>query len=170
MSESELIVNKVAKSGLVTLDLEALFLPKTTVESLDIKKYLYMELLLREADFRQSMDGEDFGTYRGKIVALHCSSDAIIPEWAWMLAVSKVIAHAEDVQFGTVEAVRSSLMLHNAQSYDWSQHTGKKVLLKGCGDDIIPSSLYLHATKMLMKYADRVMYGEACSFVPVWRR
>lgn len=170
MMDAGVIVNKVEKSGLVTIDLERLFQPECPIVDFDIKPFLFMELLLKEKDFRESIDAHDFSIYTGGILAVHCSSDAIIPEWAWMLVAAKADAHAADVQFGSPDRVRERLMLASAESHDWSQYNGRKVLVKGCGDEPIPSALYLFATRKLMLHANRVMYGEACSFVPVWRR
>jgi len=170
MSETGTIVNKVAKSGLVTLDLEKLFSPVATIIGFDIKEFLFMELLLKEKDFREVIESYPFTKFSGSVLAVHCSSDAIIPEWAWMLVASKTVGIAADVHFGTVSAVKERLMLSLAEKHDWSQYTGKKVLVKGCGEEPIPSSLYVFVTCKLMVVSDRVMYGEACSFVPVWRQ
>ena len=170
MSPTGTIVNKVAKSGLVMLDLEKQFSPSAQVIGFDIKSFLFMELLLKEKDFRESIESLDFSQYAGSTIAVHCSSDAIIPEWAWMLVASKASNIVADVQFGTVESVTEKVMLNMAEKHDWAQYIGKKVLVKGCGDNPIPSSLYVYATRQLIATADRVMYGEACSFVPVWRQ
>ncbi len=170
MSDTGAIVNKVAKSGLITLDIEKLFRPTTRIIGLDIKPFLFMELLLKEKDFREAVESHDFTQYAGCILALHCSSDAIVPEWAWMLLASKAAGIVSEVHFGTIESVREWKMLVSADKHDWSQYNGKKVLVKGCGDEPIPSSLYVYVTNQLMSSASRVMYGEACSFVPVWRQ
>jgi hypothetical protein len=170
MNDSGTIVNKVAKSGLVTIDLERLFSPSAKIMEFDIKPFLFMELLLKEKDFRDAIDVFDFSAFTGSIVAAHCSSEAIIPEWAWMLVAAKAAPFAIDVQFGTIESVKRQLMLESAEKHDWTQYKAKKVLVKGCGDEPIPSALYMYATRQLIENADRLMYGEACSFVPVWRR
>jgi hypothetical protein len=170
MSETGTIVNKVAKSGLITIDLEKLFNPTSKIVGFDIKPFLFMELLLKENNFREAMDAYDFSVFSGSILAVYCSSDAIIPEWAWMLVTSKAATYSAEVHFGTITSVKERLMFASAERHDWSQYANKKVLVKGCGDEPIPSSLYVYATSKLMAFADRVMYGEACSFVPVWRK
>lgn len=170
MTDAGTIVNKVAKSGLVTIDLEKLFKPTESIVDFDIKPFLFMELLLKEKDFRESIASFDFSAHAGKILAVHCSTDAIIPEWAWMLVAAHANMHVSDIFFGNPMQVRDRLIMSRAMAHDWSQYQGRKVLVKGCGDEPIPSSLYLYATQKLMDYADRLMYGEACSFVPVWRR
>ncbi len=170
MNEKGTIVNKVAKSGLVTLDLEKMFSPDVPIIGFDIKSFLFMELLLKEKDFRDAIESYPFSQFSDNILAVHCSSDAIIPEWAWMLVTSKTVNIASSIHFGTVMAVKEKLMLSAAERHDWSQYAGKKVLVKGCGEEPIPSSLYVYVTSKLMAVSDRVMYGEACSFVPVWRK
>jgi len=169
MSSDDLITNKVAKSGLITLDLE-MFKPQEPIAEFDISNLLFMGLILKEKEFREQLDEKDFSEYSDIFLAVHCSTDAIIPEWAWMLIISKAKPFSKEVFYGTKDSVLEQLMLGNAAKYDWAQFQGRKVLLKGCGDGSVKSSLYLKVTDLLMVHADRVMYGEACSFVPVWRR
>jgi hypothetical protein len=169
MSSDDLIKNKVTQSGLITLDLE-MFKPFHEIYEFDISSLLYMGLILKEQEFREGLDGIDFSEYSNKIIAVFSSSDAIIPQWAWMLIVAKAKPFVHDVYFGTKEHVKEYIMLMNAEHHNWDQYKGRKVLLKGCGDGSVSSSLYLKVTDYLMNFADRVMYGEACSFVPVWRR
>lgn len=170
MNGAGTIVNKVIKSGLIMLDLETAFSPSSPILSFDVKPFLFMELLLKEKDFREAIESYDFTLFSGHILAVYCSSDAIIPEWAWMLVAAKAVEYTTYIHFGTAASVREQLMLAAAEQHDWSQYAGKKVLVKGCGNNPIPSSLYVLATCELIKTADRVMYGEACSFVPVWRK
>jgi hypothetical protein len=169
MSTNDVLTNKVAKSGLITLDLE-MFKPSKPIAEFDISSLLFMGLILKEQDFRNSLDAIDFSQYTNNILAVHCSTDAIIPEWAWMLIVSKAKSSTSQIFFGTKESVEEHLMMMNAERHNWEEYLGRKVLLKGCGDGSVKSSLYLKVTDFLMDYADRVMYGEACSFVPIWRR
>lgn len=169
MSSDDLITNKVAKSGLITLDLE-MFKPTHTILEFDISSLLFMGLILKEKEFREDLDKIDFSKFSNHIVAVYCSTDAIIPEWAWMLIVTKVKPFTSQIFFGSKERVRDHIMLINAENHDWEQYKGRKILLKGCGDGSVTSSLYLKVTDYLMNFADRIMFGEACSFVPVWRR
>jgi len=163
------IVNKVAQSGLITLDLEQ-FMPSERIVDFDIKPLLFMELIVREKDFRESLDKIDFADYTGAHLAVHCSADAIIPEWAWMLIVAKADPFVKQIHFNTAEQVRAQLYELNLTNHNWSKYQNRKVMVKGCGDNPIPSVAYIKATTYLMKHADRIMYGEACSFVPVWRK
>lgn len=163
------IVNKVAKSGLVTIDLETLKDPRAII-SFDLKPFLFMELLLKEKDFREAMDAHNWEQYHNVHLAVHCTSDALIPGWAWMLVAAHAASFAAEVHFGTPEQVETILFDRAVHAHPWESYAGKKVLVKGCSDSPIPSSVYVSATNALIQHADRVMYGEACSFVPVWRR
>lgn len=168
-SESFVIENKVAKSGLITIDLEKLA-GDPVIESLDIKDFLYMELLLKEKDFREALDAYDWSQYTDKVLAVYCSTDAIIPSWAWMLIVTMAKPYAASVLLSTPELAREKYFDQQLSCHDWNQYEGKRVLLKGCSDKTIPPGAYAFATQQLLPVADRLMYGEACSFVPVWRK
>jgi hypothetical protein len=165
----EPIVNKVAKSGLVTIDLQQ-FLPTDPIVEFDLKDYLYMELILKEKDFREALDNYDWSQVEHSILAVHCSTDAIIAQWAFMLVSAKAHGFARKIQFGNKNQVREYCLLENIRNHDWKQYEGKKVLLKGCSDQDLPPSAYLEASREVQPYADRLMYGEACSFVPVYRK
>lgn len=169
MYDQFVIENKVAKSGLITIDLEKL---ATDVEfhSFDIKDFLYMELLLKEKDFREALEKHNWAQYKGGVLGVHCSSDAIIASWAFMLIVSYAKPLVVAVHSGTLEEAREKWFMDQIREHNWTQYAGKRVLLKGCSDKSIPQSAYAYATECLVPHAERIMYGEACSFVPVWRR
>lgn len=162
------IENKVAKSGLVTLDLQNWY-SRDDIASFDLKDYLHMEFLLKEKEFRASLEEHDWEQYKGNVLAVYCSTDAIIASWAYMLVATHARAFAKDIVFGKPEEVSFELFRHALDATDWSEYRGKRVLLKGCADIEIPPSVYLYATQKLLPYVDRLMYGEACSFVPVYR-
>lgn len=165
----EPIVNKVAKSGLVTIDLQQ-FEPQNEIVEFDLKEYLYMEMILKEKDYRDALESFDWNFYSNKIIAVHCSADAIIAHWAYMLIAEHAFGKAKDVFFGSPELVHEKCMLEALHKHNWEQYTDKKVLLKGCSDKELPSSVYLSAAQELIPYVERLMYGEACSFVPVYRK
>lgn len=166
----EEIVNKVkANTKLVTVDLAKLFHDPIQIAELDIKNFLFMELLLKEKDFREHLNNYDWSQYEGKYLSVFCSTDAIIAPWAWMLITSHAAPFAKEVFHLTPKEVSHELYRRNIESYDWSQYKDKFVLLKGCGDIHVPDSIYLLATNKLMATAKKIMYGEACSFVPVWK-
>jgi hypothetical protein len=163
------IVNKVAQSGLITLDLESL-VEDVHIDTFDIKDHLHMEYMLREDDFRAALDAYDWVTHTGRYVAVTCSNDAIVASWAFMLVAAKATGIAADVRFGSAEQVLLDVLDERLNAMDWSAFAGKRVLLKGCSKMNLPQGAYVRATARLVSVADRVMYGEACSFVPVWRR
>lgn len=168
MSE-DVIVNKVQQNTkLVTLDLQK-FHDDTPVEELDIKQFLFQELLLKEKDFREQLKDFDWSQFKGKYLCVRCSTDAIIAPWAWMLITSYATDFAKDVFLGNREALQHQLYQKALEDHDWSQYNDKFVLLKGCGKIHVPDSIYLLATNKLINRAKKIMYGEACSNVPVWR-
>jgi len=168
MSE-DVIVNKVQQNTkLVTLDLQK-FHDDTPIKELDIKDFLFQELLLKEKDFRQHLKDHDWSQYKGTYLCVYCSTDAIVAPWAWMLITSHAIEYAEDVYLGNEKDYRQELYRTTLEKHDWTQYNDKFVLLKGCGDIHVPDSIYLLATNKLIGIAKKVMYGEACSNVPVWR-
>ncbi|MFD2532262.1 DUF2480 family protein [Gracilimonas halophila] len=169
MSE-EVIVNKVQQNKkLVTIDLQKFHDP-TPLEELDIKQFLFQEMLLKEKDFREQLKEFDWSQYEGKNLCVYCSTDAIIAPWAWMLITSYAGPFANEVFLGKKEAFLHQLYQRKLEEYDWDQYEDKFVLLKGCGKVHVPDSIYILATNKLMGTAKKIMYGEACSNVPVWRR
>lgn len=166
--QQSVIENKVARSGLVTLDLQQWY-GGEQILPFDMKDYLYKELILKEKEFRQALSDHDWSRYAGKILAVYCSSDAIVASWAYMLVAAHACEYALEVLFGKPDEVAFERFRKGMDAVDWSQYRGKRVLLKGCADIKVPPSAYLYATQKLLPYVDRLMYGEACSFVPVYR-
>lgn len=166
---AEEIINRVQQNTkLVTIDLQK-YHDSTPIEELDIKQFLFQELMLKEKDFRQQLKDFDWSQFEGKYLCVHCSTDAIIAPWAWMLITAKASEYAKEVFKGRKEAFLHQLYQRTLEEVDWSQYEDKFVLLKGCGDVHVPDSIYMLATNKLMKHAKKIMYGEACSNVPVWR-
>lgn len=165
----EEIINKVAESGLITIDLEKYF-PTEEVVGFDIKNFLFMEMLLKEKDFRMALDQQDWSQYKGKIVAVFCSTDAIIPMWAYMLVVSKLSGIAQDIHFGNEEEILKEEITDNIQQIDPNEYEGKRVVVKGCGDRPIPEYAYIEISKKLIPVVKSMMYGEPCSTVPVYKK
>lgn len=167
---AEEIVNKVQQNTkLVTIDLQKFHDP-TPIEELDIKQFLFQEMLLKEKDFRKQIKEFDWSKFEGKYLCVYCTTDAIIAPWAWMLITAEASEYAKDVFKGRKETLQFQLYQRALEDIDWDQYEDKFVLLKGCGDVHVPDSIYLYATNKLMKHAKKIMYGEACSNVPVWRR
>lgn len=166
---SDTIVNKVAESGLITLDLEQ-FYPKDETVLFDLKDYLYMGLVLKEKEFRDALKKTDWENYRNKYVGVVCSADAIIPMWAYMLVSSYLQPVAKDVVVGDQQQVNKTVFLKNILNIDVSQFADQRIVVKGCGDIPIDEFAYLEITKLLRPVAKSIMYGEPCSTVPIYKR
>lgn len=163
------IVNKVQQSKLETVDLEKLA-AGIDVHELDIKDFLFQELILKEKEYREKLEKHDWSQYKGSYLAVYCSTDAILPKWAFMLIVQYAYEYAEDVLFGNREEVMDELLARKLSEVDWNQYQDKFVLLKGCSKMDISSDVYMEATKKLLPHVKKLMYGEACSNVPIYRQ
>jgi hypothetical protein len=165
----EVIVNKVAESGIISLDLEQYY-PKDEIVVFDLKNHLFMELILKEKDYREALKNTDWSIYSNKIVCITCTADAIIPMWAYMLPVTYLEPVAKDVQFGTAESVEEKLLLNNIKDIDVTEYTDKRVVIKGCGEKKIPEAAYVLMTQKLRPVVKSIMYGEPCSTVPIYKK
>lgn len=166
----ETIVNKVAESGIITLDLAGYLPPADSIAAFDLKPFLFREMILREKDYRASLPEHDWSQYEGKHVAVHSSVDAIIPVWAYMLAASYLQPLAATVYFGGAEALRDHLISENIARIPADEYRDKRIVLKGCGDTPVPEQAYLRATAHLRPVAKSIMYGEPCSTVPIYKK
>jgi hypothetical protein len=169
MEIQENIVNKVAQSGLTTLDL-ADFYPQGDRVLYDIKENLFHGLMLREKDFREFIKEHDWTQYQDKHVAITCSADAIVPTWAYMLLSNKLSGYAKTVIFGDLETLETVLFDRAMEDLDLNKYLDQRVVLKGCGDIPVPVSAYVELTARLTKVAKSIMYGEPCSTVPIFKR
>ncbi len=165
----EPIVNRVAQSDLVVFNLEELWDGREVVE-LDLAPFLFQGLILREKDFRAAVKAHDWAQYEGQHVAVHCSTDAILPTWAAMLAASKLTGRASSAALGRTADLLRDHFTRALETEDWSRFAGKPVVIKGCGSTVVPPSAYLVATQRLQAVASKLMYGEPCSSVPLWRK
>ncbi|MEX0823919.1 MAG: DUF2480 family protein [Balneolaceae bacterium] len=163
------IVNKVKQSKLETVDLEK-FTGNISVKELDLKDFLFQEMILKEKEFREKMESHNWEQYKGAYLAVYCSTDAIIPKWAYMLVVQHAEENSEDVFFGDKKSVISQVLKQKLDTYNWSDYEGSFVLLKGCSKMDVPAEVYMYATKKLIPHVSKLMYGEACSNVPVYRK
>ena len=169
MSEQQPLVNRVEQSGLLTLDLEQ-FYPTETIEEFDVKQYLVKELVLMEKPFREALKNIHWSGYEGKVVALYCSNDALIPLWAYMLVTSSLEPFAKKVVFGNKEHALSELLKDVIAQIDLKEYAGAKVVIKGCGDKQLPPDVYVAVTARLQPVVQSLMYGEPCSTVPVYKK
>lgn len=169
VSIMEEIINKVENSGLVTIDLGELYLPGERV-LLDIKDQLFQELILREKDFREYIKLHDWSQYKDKYVALTCSADAIIPDWAWMLLASALEPFAKKMVFGSIDTLETVLFDEQLASFETENFRDKRVVIKGCGDKPVPKFAFIELTRKLRPLVKSIMYGEPCSTVPVYKQ
>lgn len=165
---SDTIVNKVALSPLLSLDLEEYY-PKEPVMVFDLKPHLFMELILKEKDFRTALQNYDWTQYQDKIVAVTCSADAVIPVWAYMLVASYLQPVAKDIVFGDEKTALQQQFLKNINSIDVNEFAEKRVVVKGCSDLPIGEFAYMEITKKLRPVVKSIMYGEPCSTVPIFK-
>jgi len=165
---SDTIVNKVAESGLITLDLETLY-PTQEILAFDLKDYLFMGLILKEKNFRTALQQIDWSAYKDKCVAIYCSADAIIPLWAYMLVTSYLQPQASQLFSGTPEELKKNLFIQNIKTLNTDQFEGARVVVKGCGDIEIGEYAFVEITNLLQPVVKSLMYGEPCSTVPVFK-
>lgn len=166
---AEEIINRVANSKLITLDLEDYY-PKGQRVVLDIKDWLFQELVLKEKDFREYIKNHDWSQYQNQYVAITCSADAIIPDWAFMLLVVNLEPFVEKCHIGTLEDLETAIYQDIIQAIDGTFYQDKPVIIKGCSNKPVPINAYIMITNKLKPYAKSIMYGEACSFVPLYKR
>jgi hypothetical protein len=164
-----LFVNRVANSGLVTLNLEEMLHPGERVVY-DIKENLFHGLMLREKDFREFVKTHDWSQYDGKNVAIICSADAIVPTWAYMLLATKLQNHAHRYVFGDLAALEQALFQEAIAAVDPNEYRDAKVVIKGCGSVPVPTFAYVDIMQKLLPVASSVMYGEPCSTVPLYKK
>jgi hypothetical protein len=167
-SMAEEIINKVSQSALLTLDLEQFF-PKENIRIFDLKPFLFMDLILKEKDFRNVLATSDWTIYKDEIVGIHCSADAVIPVWAYMLVTSYLQPYAKEVIMGDEKEVLRQVITNRIQAIDPKEYKDKRVVVKGCGEKPVGDFAYLEITKLLRPVAKSIMYGEPCSTVPVFK-
>ncbi len=163
------LINRVTESGLITLNLEDFF-PKEEVKVFDIKNYLFMELILKEKDFREACKAHDWAQYDGKHLVIDCTADAIIPVWAYMLVTASAAPYAQEIFQGDVENFYKTYYGKKLATFDGALYEGKRVVIKGCSDKPVPPAAYVELTHKLQPFAQSIMYGEPCSTVPIFKR
>lgn len=165
----EPFVNKVAESGIITLNLEDYY-PKEEVMVFDMKDHLFMGLILKEKDFRESLKNMDLSPYTGKIAAITCTADAIIPVWAYMLVASALQPYAAHVVFAGKEAAKEAVFFKAVTEMNPGDYAGQRVVIKGCGEIPIGEGAYVAVTHKLRPVVKSIMYGEPCSTVPIYKK
>ena len=169
MSEQGEIVNKVANSGLINFDISDL-IPKGIRKGIDLKDFLFEGLILREADFRQKISQINPEDYKEAYVYIYNSADAVIPLWAYFLITAKISGFAEKIISGNRETLETILLHDVIQSYDFSYLEGKRVLVKGCSHAFVSENSYVELVDRLRPVVKSLMFGEACSNVPIFKQ
>jgi hypothetical protein len=163
------IVNRVAKSALKTIDLEEYY-PQGTRTVIDIKNWLFQELILKETDFRDYLKNHDWKQYKGHYIALTCSVDVIIPSWAYMLIMTYIFPYAKKVVVGDLKALETSVFQDIINSIDLQEFQAKLVITKGCSNKPIPETAYIQLIEKLQPIVKSVLFGEPCSTVPLFKK
>jgi hypothetical protein len=162
------IINKVASSGLVTIDLEE-FYPKGERILFDLKPLLFHELILKEKDFRDFIKENNWSVYQDKFVAVTCTADAIVPTWAFMLISIALQPFATHIVFGTLETLETVVFAEAMSKIVYDEYTDKRIVIKGCSNLPVPLNAYVELVKKLKPVAKSIMYGEPCSTVPLYK-
>lgn len=165
----EEIINRVANSKLVVIDLEEYY-PKGKRVVIDLKDWLYEGLVLREKEFRAHVEGHDWSRFQDSYVALTCSTDAIVPSWAYMLMTISLEPYARHIVIGNLEQLESSLYQDIIDNIDLEPYKDKSLIIKGCSHKPVPANAYILLSKRLKPIARSIMYGEACSAVPLYKK
>ena len=163
------IVNRVANSVLVTFDLETYY-PSGERRKLDISQWLDQGIVLREKEFRTALSEFDFSSYQNSFVAMYCSTDALLPAWASLLVASHLHSFAKKIIWGSLEELEVAIFQDIIQGLDIAPFIDKPVIIKGCSDKNIPDSAYIALVERLQPHVKKLMYGEACSFVPLFKK
>lgn len=169
LTEVDLIENKVANSGLITIDLETLRHAGKRV-LFDIKDWLFREMILKEKDFRDFVKNHDWSQYQNQNIAFYCSTDAIVPTWAYMLLASAVQPFANKYVFGNLEQLEIALYNDAIEQLNQADYADKRIILKGCSQNELPIAAYVAMSNKLLPVVKSLMYGEACSNVPIYKK
>ncbi|MFT6338568.1 MAG: hypothetical protein ACJATI_005342 [Halioglobus sp.] len=166
---AETLVNRVANSGIITINLEQYY-PNSELVPFDLKDFLFMEMILKEKDFRKALKEVNWEQYQSKVLLIHCSNDAIIPLWAYMLVASHAESNAEETYVGNEEAYLNHHYQSVIKNLDLSSYAAKRIVIKGCSNKPVPAGAYQSLTRRLKPTALSIMFGEPCSMVPIYKR
>lgn len=165
----EELINRVANSGLVTIDLESYY-PGEEIAFFDLKDYLFQGLVLKEKDFRDNVNSYNWEQYRSKVLVVGCTTDAIIPVWAYMLVACAAAPFAIEVFQGSKEEYLKRAFLRKLAETNFDQCAGKRIVIKGCSKKPVPPAAYAELTRKLQPIAQSIMFGEPCSTVPIFKK
>ncbi len=162
------IINKVASSGIITLDLEEIY-PAGERVVFDMKSLLWQEIALKEDDLRAFVKDHDWSVYKGTFVSVHCSADAIIPTWAYMLVATQLQPHAVFVTQGDADQLERAVFTRFVQALDIEPYRGGRIVVKGCSKLPVPLNAYVELSAKLLPAVKSLMFGEPCSTVPLYK-
>lgn len=165
-----MIQNKVAESGIITLDIEKLMPSPEEMAIFDLAPFLFKGLILREKDFREALKNHDFSTYAGKYVGITCTADALIPMWAYMLVMTYLQGVCKKAYHATVEDLNVLVTIDRINSLDTTSYTDARVVIKGCGNTKAEEAYYIHISQTLLPHVKSLMFGEPCSTVPIYKK
>ena len=170
MQEIQPIVNRVEQSGLITIELEDFFPKQEEIVAIDLKQYLFKELILREAAFREAIKQTDWSQYSGKYVTVYSSANAIIPVWAYMLLSTALTPYAKDIACTHPDHAAEIFLYRKIAALDMHHFQDKAVIVKGCANRPIPEAAFAQITQQLTGVVRSLMYGDACSSVPIYKK
>lgn len=169
MEQQNEIINRVANSTLITFDLEEYYVPGDRF-LFDIKDQLHEGLIVREKDFREFIKTHNWSSFQDKLVAITCTTDAIIPTWAFILVAIALRPYARRIEFGSLNTLEERLFQEALTQVNWQQFRNQKVVIKGCSKVRVPESAYIFAVSKLQPVVSSLMFGEACSTVPLYKK
>jgi len=163
------LINRVANSGIITVNLEQYF-PSESIAHFDLRQYLFMEMILKEKDFRAALKALDWTQYQDQILLIYCGNDAIIPMWAYMLVASYASGIAKDTFVGSEDQYINHHYQTVIDNLDIEKYADKRIVIKGCSDKPVPAGAYQALTRKLKSSALSIMFGEPCSMVPIYKK
>ena len=166
---ADTIVNRVAASALITFDLEKLYQIGSR-QSIDLSQWLDQGLLLKEKEFRAQLKAHDWSIYRDKFIALQCSTEAILPSWAFLLVTTHLQPFARKVVLGNLKDLEVQLFTEEIQLLELSPYKDQIVIIKGCSEKTVPQDAYVQLISKLQPVVNSLFYGEACSSVPLYKK
>jgi hypothetical protein len=166
----EEIVNKVAQSSLMVFDLEDYYPDNNHIAMIDVSEWLFGGFILREDEFRNKLKETDWSVFQDKYVGLYCSEDAVLPAWTYALVAVHVAPFALRVIHGNKNQVIIAWYEDVLQKIDYAEYTEKPIILKGCSKKEVPNEVYTIVIQKLTKVARSIMFGEACSAVPLFKK
>ena len=166
---SKEIINRVATSGLITINLEDYYTPGKRMQ-FDLKDHLFQGLILKEKDFRDFVKNEEWMKYQDALVAITCSADAIVPTWAFMLVAAAMQPFAKKIIYGGEEVLETCLYMEKLADINYEQYRDARIVIKGCSNIPVPNAAFVELMSRLRPFAKSIMYGEPCSTVPLYKR